>query len=273
MRRCLILILILSLCLSGCGKKKAAADIPGGESVPEGIEWQMWETYTPATLLMGEEAVDVLIAMDEIRVAVYYDREAQELLSSFTIPTPLSDLEYSRAHLRFQDRNEDGYDDIGIADMLDNGDRMMEWWFWDAKEKQYRYMPEESMLQFNISTDITWKSGKDFKTGTRETPMGPQELLILVEGETISVYLDSREEELIGTAKIPAPLSQEALDHLQIYTYWDCYDVSGDGWGDLQMPYRWDETEDGSLYVYHYVWLWQDGVFVLDRERSNVPAV
>lgn len=272
MKRCWILLLILALCLCGCGKKKIPEDLPGGESVPEGVDWKMWETYTPATLVLGEEAVDVLIALDEIRLAVYYDREGQELLCSFTIPTPLSDLEYSREHLRFQDRNQDGCDDIGIVDMLDNGDRMVDWWLWDREEQQFVYAPEENMLQHNISASITWKQGKDFDTGTMETPTGPRDLLILVEGETVLVYQDSREEQLIGTARLPAPLSQEALDHLSIYSYWDCYDISGDGWGDLQLPYRWEETADGSLWVYNYVWLWNEGEFVLDPERSNAPA-
>ena len=55
MRRFLILLLILALCLTGCGKRKPAADLPGSESVPEGVDWKVWDTYTPATLLMGDE--------------------------------------------------------------------------------------------------------------------------------------------------------------------------------------------------------------------------
>lgn len=272
MKRFLILLLILALCLTGCGKKKVPTDLPGGESVPEGVDWKVWDTYTPATLILGEEAVDVLMALDEIHLAIYYDREEQELFGSITILNPLSDLDYSREHLRVQDKNEDGYDDICIADMLDNGDRVVEWWLWDPEEKQYVHAPEETMLQHNISSDITWMTGKEFDTGTMETPTGPQDLLITVEGETIFVYLDSREEQLLGTAKLPAPLSREALDYLQIYSYWDCPDVNGDGWGDLQLPYRWEETADGSLFVYNYVWLWEEDGFVLDRGRSNAPA-
>ena len=271
MKRFLILFLIVALCLTGCGKKKPAEDLPGSESVPEGVEWKMWDTYTPATLLMGDEAVDVLIALDEIHLAIYYDREEQELFGSLTILTPLSDVDYTREHLRFQDQNGDGYDDICITDMLDNGDRIKEWWLWDRKEKAYVYAPEEVTLQQDSGWDISWQEGKDFHSGTMETPNGLQELLVAVEGDTISVYLDSREEQLLGTAKIPAPLSQEALDYLH-NAYWDCMDLNGDGWGDLQLPYRWEETSDGTLYLYCYVWLWEDGSFVLDADRSNVPA-
>ena len=272
MKRFLILLLMLALCLTGCGKKKSNSDLPGAESVPEGIDWKVWDTYTPATLLMGEEAVDVLIALDETHLAVYYDREEQKLFGSFTILTPLSDVEYTREHLRIQDNNEDGYDDICVVDMLDNGDRTKDWWLWDVKEKQYVYAPEEATLQQDIGADISWMEGKTFDSGTMETPNGPQDLLVTVEGETIFVYLDSREEQLLGTAKIPAPLSQEALDYLQIYSYWDCMDLNGDGWGDLQLPYRWEETSDGALYLYCYVWMWDNGTFVLDAARSKVPV-
>lgn len=273
MKRFLVLLLVLALCLTGCGKKKIPVDLPGGETAPEGVDWRMWDTYTPAILLMGDEAVDVLIALDEIHLAVYYDREEQELLGTITIPTPLSDLEYSRKHLRFQDKNEDGYDDICIVDMQDNGDQRKEWWLWEQKGKLFVYAPEESTLQQDAGWDVSWKTGKNFAAGTMETPNGPQELLITVEGETVFVYLDSREEQLLGTAQIPVPLSEEAQDYLQIYAYWDCADVSGDGWGDLQMPYRWEQTQDGSVCVYNYVWLWSDGDFLLDETRSDAPAI
>ena len=92
-------------------------------------------------------------------------------------------------------------------------------------------------------------------------------------GETISVYLDSRQEQLLATARIPEPLSEEARAYLQFYSFWDCMDVNGDGWGDLQLPYRWEETADGSVCMYHYIWLWKDGTFRLDRNRSNAPAL
>lgn len=273
MRRLLILLLIFALCLTGCGKKKPASDLPGGESVPEGVEWKMWNTYTPATLVLGEKSVNVLIALDEIHLAVYYDREEQELFGSITIFTPLSDVEYTREHLRFQDKNGDGYDDLCIMDMRDNGDLTKDWWLWDPEIEQYLYAPEEGTLQQDIGADISWKEGKDFDSGTMETPDGPQDLLIAVEGEDVLVYLDSREEQLLGTAKIPEPLSQEAQDYLQIYTYWDCIDLNGDGWGDMRLPYRWEETSDGTLYLYSYVWLWENGSFVLDAARSNAPAL
>ena len=273
MKRFLILLMIVALCLSGCGKKKITADLPGGESVPEGVDWKMWDTYTPATLLMGDEAIDVLIAMDAVRLAIYYDREEQELFGSITIPTPLSDVDYSREHLRFWDQNEDGYDDICIVDMRNNGDQAKDWWLWDGKAKGYVYAPEKASLQQEVGWDVSWMEGKTFDSGTMETPTGPQDLLVYVQADTVFVYLDSREEQLLGTAKIPEPLSQEALDYLQIYSYWDCMDVNGDGWGDLQLPYRWEETSDGTLYLYCYVWLWDDGNFKLDKTRSNTPAV
>ena len=273
MRRFLCVLLVVALCLTGCGKKKIPSDLPGSETVPEGVDWKVWDTYTPATIFMGEEAVDVLITLDEIHLAVYYDREEQELMGSITILTPLSDVEYTRNHLRFLDKNGDGYDDLCIADMLDNGDRTKEWWLWDVKAKQYVYAPEETTMQQDIGADISWREGKKFDSGTMETPDGPQDLLVSVEGQTISVYLDSREEQLVGTAQIPNPLSQEAQDYLGIYSYWDCVDVNGDGWGDLQLPYRWEETSDGTLYLYCYVWLWKDGSFVLDATRSAAPAI
>ena len=273
MRRFLILLLIFSLCLTGCGKKKVPSDIPGAESIPEGVDWQLWDTYIPATLIMGQEAVDVLIALDEIHLAIYHNQEEQELFGSLTILTPLSDVEYTRNHLRFLDKNGDGYDDICLADMLDNGDRTKEWWLWDPESEQYLYAPEEATMQQDIGADISWKEGKDFASGTMETPDGPQELLIAVEGETVFVYEDSRKEQLLGTAQIPKPLSREALDYLEIYSYWECIDLNGDGWGDLQLPYRWEKTSDGELFLYCYVWLWKDGSFVLDASRSAAPAI
>ena len=272
MKRCLILLLILALCLTGCGRKKPA-DIPGGETVPEGVDWRGWETYTPAVLLMGQEAVDVLIAMDPIRLAIYYDKQEQELLGSITILTPLSDLEYSRDRLRILDKNGDGYDDLCVADMLDNGDRTKQWWLWDPQAKQFVYAPEESTFEQDIGADIAWMAGRTFTSGIQETPDGPRNVLVTVEGETISVYLDSRQEQLLATARIPDPLSEEAQAYLQFYSFWDCMDINGDGWGDLQLPYRWEETADGSVCMYHYVWLWKDGTFRLDRNRSNAPAL
>ena len=273
MRRLLILVLLLALCLSGCKKKQT--DIPGSSEVPEGIEWRLWEEYTPATLQMGPETVDVLISMDAIHLAVYYDREEQALLGSLTIYTPLSDVDYSRERLRIQDQNEDGYDDIGIADMLPNGDRTVEWWLWDSGEEAFRYAPEYGQLQEDISADIAWMEGKDFINGTMDTPDGPQDLLILVEDQTVSVYLDSREEQLWGIATIPAPLSEETREHLAIYTYWDCRDLNGDGWGDLQLPWRWEKGADGSIFQYCCCWVWDpaSGTYIYDRTASAQPMI
>ena len=254
MKRFLIFVLILSLCLTGCKKKQT--DIPGSSEVPEGIDWKLWEEYTPATLFLGEEMVDVLITMDEIHLAIYYDREEQELLGSITIFTPLSDVDYSRERLRILDQNQDGYDDICIPDILPSGDRELNWWLWDPQEQAYRYAPEYGQHQEDIGGDISWMEGKNFIHGTMDTPNGPQDLLIQVEGQQISVYLDQREECLWGIARIPNSLSAEAREHLAIYTYWECQDLNGDGWGDLQLPYRWEETADGSVNQYCYCWYW-----------------
>lgn len=273
MKRFLIFLLILALCLSGCRKEQT--DLPGGSEAPEGIDWKLWEEYTPATLFLGEEMMDVLITMDAIHLAIYYDKEEQELLGSITIPTPLSDTDYSRDHLRILDQNNDGYDDICIPDMLPNGDRTMNWWLWDPVEKAYGYAPEYAQHQEDIGGDITWMEGKDFINGTMDTPDGPQDLLILVEGQEVLVYLDDREEHLWGTAQIPEPLSAEALEHLDIYTYWECRDLNGDGWGDLQMPYRWEEAADGSVCQYCHCWQWDPdtGSYTYDLVASRLPSI
>lgn len=271
MKKCLILLLIMALCLSGC--KKQPTDIPGGEEVPEGIDWKVWDIYTPATLHMSEETVEVLIGLDAIHLAVYYDRDEQELLGSLTILEPLSDVEYSRERLRILDQNGDGYDDICIPDMLPDGDRTLNWWLWDAQEETYRYAPEYSQLQQQIGEDISWMAGKDFIGGTMDTPDGPQDLLILIEDQVIHVYLDARQEQLWGIAQIPEPLSGEAQEHLEVYTYWECWDRNGDGWGDLQMPCRWEEAADGSVYQYGYCWFWnpETETYVYDAAASAEP--
>lgn len=273
MKRFLIFLLILCLCLTGCKKKQT--DIPGGEEVPEGIDWKMWEQYTPATLTLGEETVDVLITMDAIHLAIYYDQDEQELLGSITIFTPLTDVEYSQNHLRILDQNLDGYDDICVPDMLPDGDRTMDWWLWDPQEETYCYAPEYSQHQEDIAADISWMEDKDFINATMDTPDGPQDLLVLVEGQELLVYLDTREERLWGSAQIPEPLSAEALEHLEIYTYWECRDVNGDGWGDLQLPCRWEEADDGSVYQYGHCWTWNPAAntYIYDRQTSSQPMI
>ena len=274
MKRLWILLLIMCLLLSGC-RKKNPVDLPGGESVPEGIEWQMWERYAPASLTMGAETVDVLIALDAIHVAVYYDKEEQELMASITILEPLSDVDYSRDKLRILDQNQDGYDDLCIPDMLPNGDRILYWWLWNPQEKAYQYAEEYCKVQQEIGGDISWMEGMDFIYGTMETPDGPQDLLILVEDQMVTVWLDEREEQLWGTAEIPEPLSPAALEHLEIYTYWECWDLNGDGWGDLQLPYRWEKEQDGALYQYCYCWLWDadSDCYRYDSQRSKEPVI
>lgn len=273
MKRFLIFVLILALCLTGC--KKEQTDIPGSSEAPEGIDWKLWEEYTPASLFLGEEMVDVLIALDAIHLAVYYDREAQELLGSITIPTPLSDVAYSRQRLRIEDQNNDGYDDICIPDMLPNGDRDLNWWLWDPEEKAFAFAPQYEQHQEDIGGDISWMEGKDFIHGTMDTPKGPQELLILVEDQQVVVYLDQREEQLWGTARIPEPLSEEALEHLAIYTYWECRDLNADGWGDLQLPYRWEEAADGSVSQYCHSWRWDPDTesYTYDPVASGSPSI
>ena len=253
MKRWRCLLLVMALCLTGC-KKKPASDLPGAEEVPEGIEWQLWEDYTPTQLQRGEETIPVLIAMDAIHMAIYYDRAEQELVGSLTIPTPLTDVAYSREHLRIQDENGDGWDDICIPDILENGDRILSWWLWDGKA--YTYAPEYTQYQEDISADVSWRADKQFISASMDTPDGPQDLLILVQEQEVLVYLDQRQECLWGSAAIPTPLSQEAQEHLAIYTYLDCVDLNGDGWGDLQLPCRWEEAADGSVYQYAHCWMW-----------------
>lgn len=273
MKRILLLLLILALCLTGC--KKQQADIPGSQEVPEDIDWKLWEQYTPASLTLGEETVDVLITMDAIHLAVYYDQEKQELLGSLTITEPLTDVEYSQSHLRILDQNGDGYDDICIPDLLESGDRTLNWWFWDAGEKIFRYAPDETQYQEAIAEDISWMDGKDFISATMETPEGPRDLLIQVEGQQVFVYLDDREENLMGTAHLPKPLTEEALEHLEIYTYWECQDLDGDGWGDLQVPCRWEEEADGTLFQYGWCFLWNPstGSYTYDALLSHGPMM
>lgn len=272
MKRLLIVLLALALCLGGC-KKKQQSDLPGAEAVPEGIEWKLWEEYTPATLVLGQEQVDVLIALDAIHMAIYYDREEQELLCSLTIPEPLTDVDYSREHLRIRDENGDGWDDICIPDILENGDRLISWWLWDGEG--YAYAPEYTQYQEDISADVSWKAGKHFISASLDTPEGPLDLLVLLEGQEVLVYRDEREEILFDKVCLPEPLSPEAREHLSIYTYLDCVDVSGDGWGDLRLPCRWEEKADGSVYQYAWCFLWDpaEGAFVYDPALSATPMM
>lgn len=273
MKRFLILILILALCLAGC-KDKQRADIPGAEKAPEGVDWKAWELYTPYQLKMGEETLDVLIALDEIHLAIYYDKEEQELLGSVTILTPLSDVEYSRQRLRIMDVNGDGYDDISIPDMLPNGDRMIDCWLWDAANGVYLYAPEYSQMQEGISTDISWRDGKTLVQGVRDVPEGTQNLLFWIDGQTIHIYLDQREEKQIASVMIPEPLSEEAKAEVSVRSFWDCRDMNGDGWGDLQLPYRWEESNE-SVYVYAHCWIWdpQGETYIYDPARSREAVV
>lgn len=267
MKRLFVCILVLALCLSGCQKKRT--DLPGSDEVPEGIDWKLWEQYTPVTLTMGEETVDVLLSLDAIHLAIYYDKTEQELMGSLTIPEPLSDLDYSLERMRIEDKNADGYDDICIPDMLQNGDRIINWWLWDPVTEAYQYAPEHSETQSQISTDVSWKNEKDYCYGSMDTPKGLQNLLVLVEGQEILVYLDAREERLWGTAHIPEPLALPAP------VYWECRDLNGDGWGDLRLPYRWETAEDGSMYQYSYCWHWDNNerAYVYDAQSSEKPVI
>lgn len=264
-KRLLVCFLLLALCLTGCEKKRT--DLPGGEEVPEGIDWKLWEQYTPATLTMGQESVDVLITLDAIHLAVYYDKPEQELMGSVTIPTPLSDVDYSRERLQIQDENLDGYDDICIPDMLPSGDRIISRWLWDPAEEIYVYAPEISEYQMDIAADISWKDGKNFTYGYMDTPEGPLDLLVQVQGQEISIYLDTREERLWGTARIPEPLTVPAP------TYWECRDLNGDGWGDLRLPFRREEADDGSIVQYSYCWHWdnREKTYVYDAQSAQNP--
>lgn len=274
MKRFAALLLILALCLAGCGKK-TPADIPGASTPPEGVDWKLWETYVPVTLNMGQEQVDVLITLDTIHLAVYYDRQEQELLGDITIFTPLSDVTYSLEHLRVVDMNGDGFDDIGILDMLENGDRTLEFWVWDANSGAFLYAPEYSQSQEGIGADISWQKDKHFISSSMATPEDAQDVLILVEEPYVYVYLDRREQELWAVAELPEPLSQEAKEHLSQYTYWESWDADGDGWADLQLPYRWETRSDGSVCLYSYCWLWdaQTGAYRYDPALSAIPTM
>lgn len=274
MKRFLILLLILALCLSGCGKKKQPTDIPGAEEAPEGVDWKVWEQYVPATMQMGEETVDVLIALDAIHLAVYYDQDEQELMGSITILTPLSDVEYSKQRLRIMDMDGDGYDDISIPDMFPSGDRTIDCWLWSPADKTYLYAPEYSQVQTDIGGDISWQMGKHIISGVRDTPDGSQNLLFWVDGQTVNIYEDKREESLITQVQIPEPLSDEARMDLLARSYWECRDRNADGWGDLQLLYRWEETENG-VFQYAYCWLWDktSESFVFDATRTSEPVI
>lgn len=273
MKRFLILVLILSLCLCGCKKKPAA--LPGASEAPEGVDWQLWETYVPATLRMGQESVDVLIGLDEISLSVYYDKPEQEQLGEFTIYTPLSDVEYSQNHLRILDMDGDGFDDITVVDMLDNGDRTLECWLWDTGSGEYLYAPEYSRTQEAVGGDISWQKDKHFISSSVATPEQTRDLLILVEEPYVYVYLDRREQTLWGTAELPEALSQEARDRLSQYSYLESWDMDGDGWGDLQLPCRWETLSDGTVQLYNYCWLWQPdtGTYRYDPQLSATPSL
>jgi len=272
MKRFLILLLIVALCFSGC--KKKSADISGQETTPDGVDWRVWDTYTSATLTMGEETVQVLMGLDAIHLVIYYDKQEQEELTTITIIEPLSDVTYSQGHLRVADQNQDGYDDICIPDVLENGDRVMNWWLWDPLEERYRYDSESSETEAEIGGDITWMAGRNFVNGSMDTPDGSQDLLILVEDMQILVYLDEREEILWGTAQIPQNMEGLTQEDLQQWAYWECWDLNGDEWGDLQIPYRWEEVGDGTIYQYNYCWMWdpESEIYTFDADASRQPV-
>ena len=274
MTRFLVLLLVLVLCLCGCKKEKQPTDIPGGETAPEGVDWKAWEQYVPVTMQMGEEQVNVLIGLDAIHLAVYYDKDEQELMGSITILTPLSDVEYSKNRLRIMDMDGDGYDDISIPDMLSNGDRTIDCWLWLPAEKTYLYAPEYSQVQTDIGGDISWRQGKHIISGVRDTPDGGQNLLFWVDGQTINIYEDKRDEHLITQVQIPQLLSEEAWGEVLARSFWECRDRNGDGWGDLQLPYRWEETENG-MFVYAHSWLWdiQTLSYVYNAGLSAEPVI
>lgn len=267
MKRIVAVLLVLALCLCGCEKKRT--DLPGGEEIPEGVDWKLWEQYTPVTLRFGENTEDVLIALDAIHLAIYYDKDEQELMGSLTIPTPLSDIDYSRERMQIQDKNEDGYDDICVPDMLHNGDRIISWWLWDANEETYVYAPEICEYQTAIAADDSWKAEKDVSFGYMDTPKGPRDLLVQVQGQEVLIYLDAREERLWGSVRIPEPLTVAAP------AFWECRDLNGDGWGDLRLPYRREVAEDGSVYQYSYCWHWDAAQkdYVYDAEGSAKPVI
>lgn len=274
MKRFLILLLAIVLCLCGCKKEQQSTDISGAETVPEGVDWKTWEQYVPATMQMGEEAVDVLIGLDAIHLAVYYDQDEQELLGSITILTPLTDVEYSKSRLRIMDMNGDGYDDISIPDMLPDGDRIIDSWMWLPGEQTYLYAPEYSEVQSDIGADTSWQQGKHLISGVRDTPDGGQDLLFWVDGQTVHIYEDTRDEHLVAQVQIPEPLSETAREELLARSFWECTDRNGDGWGDLQLSYRWEETETG-VFVYAYCWLWDvsAGTYVYDLRLSAEPLI
>lgn len=275
MKRIFILLLILALCLSGCKKdKEPPADIPGGETAPEGVSWKTWEQYVPYTLTMGEEKVDVLVGLDKIHLAVYYDKDEQELLGSITILTPLSDVDYSKMRLRIMDVNGDGYDDISVPDMLPDGDRIIDCWVWDPALEDYLYAPEYSKRQEDIGADISWQKGKNLQSGVRDTPSGGEGVLFWLDGQTVHIYLDQREETLLAQVQIPEPLSSDARFEALARSFWELRDMNGDGWGDLQLPYRWEDTENGFC-AYAYCWLWdaESQSFTLDTDRSGKPMI
>ena len=274
MKRFLILLLIVALCLCGCKKEQKPTDISGGETVPEGVDWKAWEQYVPYTMTMGEETVDVLIGLDEIRLVVYYDKDEQEQLGSIAILTPLSDVEYSRSRLRIMDMDGDGYDDISVPDMLPGGDRTIDCWLWVPAEQTYLYAPEYSQVQSDIAADISWQQGKHLISGVRDTPEGSQNLLFWVDDQTIYIYEDKREETLLTQVQIPMPLSEEARNEVLARSYWDCIDRNGDGWGDLQLPYRWEQTESG-VFAYAHCWVWDldAQTYVYHAALSKEPIV
>lgn len=273
MKRIAVLLLAMILCLSGC--RKTPPGIPGAEEVPVGVDWRLWERYLPAELTMGDREIPVLIALDAIRLAIYYDQPEQELLGSVTIYTPLSDVEYSLERLRILDMNGDGYDDIGILDILTNGDRTLECWLWAVEEEEYLYAPEYSQFYAQVGADISWQEGKHFIASSMAMPEDTQELLILVEEPWVYVYLDQREQVLVGKAQLPEPLSREAEKKLAEYTYLDSWDANGDGWSDLQLPCRWETQPDGSVVLYCHCWLWEpeSGTYRYDPVLSAAPAL
>ena len=97
MKRLLILLLAVVLCLSGC-KENAQSDLPGVETVPEGIDWKLWEQYVPATLTLGQEQVDVLpicvvpllvttlmVAVKDLMLAIASNRSARSVWDSVMV--------------------------------------------------------------------------------------------------------------------------------------------------------------------------------------------
>lgn len=104
----------------------ACGNIPGAEDDSQlvGADWRTWgiiDAY--GTLSLDGEDTDVCVCLYADRAELYYDEENQNLFTTIDFPERLSDEEYEKLSIEFEDSTGDDNTDIaftvGTEDVVD----------------------------------------------------------------------------------------------------------------------------------------------------------